>query len=262
MLRFFAPLFFSFSIAFADSVYCLRAPRSGSHFMFYCLNEIFDINIVSSKADRRFQHPFFPKKGGPNLYVAHNAANLQLDKESFDSDYLICLVRNYRENYIRRYETLPRILKQLRFEARWRSKESPHFNLEKLSEFNQDHYFHCLRCYDLWDPDKRILIYYEDLIERPKMVMEELAQFFQMDNYEEILDQFMRDLPDHKERSLALYNHNYESKTQTDGKDLSSHSKRLGSKAAASIDFAVMTLFPDYFDRYLLRFKRPTPPSQ
>jgi hypothetical protein len=115
------------------------------------------------------------------------------------------------------------------------------------------HYFNNLRCYDYWDPDKRFLIRYEDLILNPEKVLNELANFFNVN--EETLNNFLENFDYHRKCCLEMYDGKHKKASQSKGKDVLYHSKKLGYDKCVSIDSLVKDLFPDFFDKYLKRYE-------
>lgn len=227
-------------------VYVLRAPRSGSHWFFYCNNVLFEKNIYT-ESSLMTEFPY--KKNGESIFTAHNPYDLYLTDNSYCKDYLILLIRNYRECMVRNYHC-PDIVKN---EILYQASFNP-LSQEKNWVFNlrMNHYFHNLRIYDLWCSKKRLIIYYEDLIENPQETLLQVAKFIGENKKEDAIQEFINNLDTHINNSLAIYERTHQSHTR--GKSLLYHTHKIGMEKSREIDELVIKYFPDFTEKYLSRY--------
>lgn len=123
-------------------IYLLRAPRSGSHWFFYCANTLFkkSIHTESSKVPYR-EKSYYNNEGG-RIITAHNPYDLHLDSNSHNDDLLILLIRNYRESLLRNYENPEVVKNEIIYQGSFN-----HFSeqIDWVLNFRMNHYFHNLR---------------------------------------------------------------------------------------------------------------------
>ncbi|NGX48060.1 MAG: hypothetical protein K1000chlam3_01447 [Chlamydiae bacterium] len=236
-----------------EEICFLRSPRSGSHWLLYCLVEIADFEVISCN-ESRIHSIYFPEKEGPKIFSAHHPAALRITQDSFMSnDILILMVRNYRECLIRRYQSFSKVRDELRYESTFCYLDSFPPDLNQIASYHKNNYFHNIRCFENWNPEKRYLIYYEDFIDDPEKVLYEILSFLKIDNINEKLSKFMSDFDFHRNKSLSLYDKAY--KSQSKGQDILFHSKQIGYDDSKRIDDLVKALFPYYFQKYLARYE-------
>src|SRR5690606_19640465 len=96
--------------------------------------------------------------------------------------------RNYRDIFIRRtYE----------------KETDEHFLQKTYYEEGYDKYMSVLKAYDNWDHDKRLLVYFEDLMEDPEMEIERIFKFLEIDTKE--ADEFWDNYEQHFRCMLGIY---------------------------------------------------------
>lgn len=115
--------FFSISSAFGDNtnVYVLGYPRSGTHWIRCCLKKILsdvDKNRVALPSDNFFDYLGLKYQAGQHLiHFGHSPIVLGLDEVDQTQNYLIVIVRNYRECIMRHHGNQDyKVLEYLRME--------------------------------------------------------------------------------------------------------------------------------------------------
>jgi hypothetical protein len=227
-------------------IYVLRAPRSGSHWFFYCNNVLFKKNTYP---DGEGPMSYYPYGDGGDIITAHNPYDLHLDIHSHEKDLLILLIRNYRECMLRNYKD-PKVVKnQILYQALFNPLAQ---QKDWVLNLRMNHYFHNLRVYDMWNPEKRLIIYYEDLLQNPKETFLRLANFIGENQKEDTIQAFVDNIEDHMENSLGIYERVYRSHTR--GKSFLHHTYGIGIKKSLEIDRLVMRCFPYFTRKYLKRY--------
>lgn len=246
-------LLISFLFSKDHEILFLSTPHSGTHWGLYCLCNLLEKQVIFNRGPVQvdiFKNRFIDHKNG-FIYAAHNPKDLWIKKDGDKEDILILILRNYKECLVRIYKTAPSVINQIKAEAnfKWLDKYK---NLALIQA--HDHYFNNLRCYDVWNPSKRFLIYYEDLLENPEKVLYDLTVFFNLE--EKTLDKFLQNLNFHIKTSLGIFNAKKKlGGSQSKGKDILYHSKKIGRKNCILIDSQVKSLFPNYFEKYLKRYE-------
>lgn len=237
--------FMSFISVFGNepsNVYLLRAPRSGTHWFFYFSRVLFGINI---RADARCE--------GDRIITAHNPYDLHMKEDSYDKDFLILLVRNFRECLLRDYEDPENVKNEILYQASFNSSS---YRKNWVLNFRKNHYFHNLRVYDMWNPEKRLIVYYEDLLQTPQEVLLKIAEFIGEANKKDEIQAFIDNLDEHMNESLKIYEglNNRGYKSHTRGRSFLHHTNKIGIDKARKIDKLVLKCFPYLVDKYLSRY--------
>lgn len=111
-----------------------------------------------------------------------------------------------------------------------------------------------LQAFNRWNPNKRFIIYYEDIIQKPEQTLFELLTFLGEDD--RYLSVFMRDFAYHKQCSIDFY-HFTNHISQSKGKDPLYHSKKLSREQRIAIDNVLKKTRPYLWKNYLLRYQEP-----
>ena len=111
-------------------------------------------------------------------------------------------------------------------------------------------YFLALKIYDEWNPQKRLLIRYEDLIAKPRQVAEQLLKFFQ--DQPTHLNDFFNHFEFHKKRALIIYSRFQESRSK--GTDVLFHSKKIDQKHRKQLDAWMQQLYHVFWKKYLVSY--------
>jgi len=230
----------------SSKIYLLRAPRSGSHWLFYCINAALDKNILHSDGTRVTEYPL---RNGGDITTAHNPYDLHLNVNSDETDLLIFMVRNYRECMLRHFSSPEAVYTEIRHQT---TNNHLANNKEWVFNFHANQYFHNFRVYELWNPKNRMIVYYEDLIENPRLVLSQIAHFIEESNKQNAIDNFMQHFNDHFEKSLQIYEETYTSHTR--GKSLLYHTNKAGLDKCFHLDTLVKNAFPEFVEKYLSRY--------
>ena len=217
----------------------LSYPRSGTHWFMYsltfltnrlCLDNRFHLDIDSQKPYIHQTHNLDSYK---NLYSSPNYFNSQ-------KDILILIIRNYKEAMLRNFpnSTFNGILNHIK------NPSSYPIGFR---------YFTNLKYFDLWNPQNRFLIYYEDLLEQPEKVFSDLLKFLKEENSS--LKEFIFHLKNHKEYCISVYNSKSFGPAYSKGTDLFYHSKKLTKQQRTTIDNTIKKHYPEYFKKYLRRYE-------
>jgi hypothetical protein len=153
-----------------------------------------------------------------------------------ESEHLILLLRNYKE-------VIPRHCGNLTVDM---LKDSAHF---------QKYYFTNLRIYDSWHPEKRLLIYYEDLINNPEQTLIELLNF--LGESTQYLNEFLLDYNTHKRKAIEIYQA-CNGTSVTKGDSTIHHSKQMSTLEKKQIDDYIKEAYPDLWNPYLSRYAEQT----
>ncbi len=211
----------------------LSSAKSGNTWVRYCIEQLTDYDTSPSLLEKK-------PPGTPLMIKAH-----LLESDTYEmnnsSKKLILLVRNYKE-LICRYSS---------------RNEKHRINLQKVNAILQLinagtwHYFFNLEDYDRWSEDKKLLIYYEDLIEKPSETLARLVRF--LDGDPERVKNFMARYEEHKRKALRIYDREYAG-SDTKGKGTLHHSKKLSTRFLQQIDDLVREHYPEIMEKYLLRY--------
>lgn len=243
-----------FGTLFAESeILCLSFPRSGTHWSLYCLSFLLEKNVIVDRGMAEVR-PFKGKLGtlnNGNIYAAHNAKDLWIQKDHNHKDVLVLVLRNYREAMLRdAAENVKDVVSRI---CSWKA-----FNY--LDNFPNACFIQArnslinnIRCYDKWDPDKRILIHLEDLIDDPRKELSKVLKFFDKEHRADILENFLNNIDMHKDVCLGIYGSQGGSKSK--GEDHLYHTKKAGEAGARKIDKVMRESFPYYFEKYLKRYE-------
>jgi hypothetical protein len=105
-------------------------------------------------------------------------------------------------------------------------------------------YFDLISVYDSWDPNKRLLVYYEDLLTNPRKEITRILNF--LNEPLTALNDFIRDYQKHKKICLDLYKDG-----ESKGEDLLFHSKNIDPAYRLLIDQWINNLYPVWWNNYL-----------
>ncbi len=174
--------------------------------------------------------------------LSYSAVQLGLEKLDKSQNYLIVIVRNYRECMMLRYLENPEMsLDVLKREYQVLSESAADLTVGANYAAN-------LKWYDEWDEGKRFLVYYEDLIQYPEATFKALIRLLGKD--ETLVDQFMdhfiekRKLAFGDPRELELLN-----------KGLLYHTSLMPKEKILAVDEFMKTKYPAYWEKYLCRYE-------
>lgn len=236
-------------------VFLLTTPKSGSNLISSGLSAItrrpiswlrWGDSIFSSHCDLK-RHPSYnrlniPMESNlPLLYRSHYELD-ELKQVPSNSNRLIFLTRNPKE---------------LIFRAYWLEhpeKGDPDFGF--IETFLRK-YLAPFKLYDSWDPDHRILIYYEDLIANENATLIQVLDF--MGVYPIYLDDFIANKEEYKKRALESYarqhKHNNGGSSSVGEPKAIFYSQDARPEILALIDEYIAKTEPYLWERYLKRFE-------
>jgi len=209
--------------------YLLSLPRSGNHWVRFILEWFSESPSMCLTNDDKplclnFKNPnplsHVKINNKPIIHKAHFLKHIVSTNGK-----LILLLRNYKECIIR------------------------HKNRIKPQDL--DEYMGLIKLYDRWDNEKRLIIYYEELLQQPKKVIEEILSFMELKN--ERLDYFIDNYDTLFNSSVNFYNRKETSFSK--GSDLSYHTKNYPNKEEIIMSDKYMKNnykeFIEYFKEYL-----------
>ncbi len=245
-------------IASEPEILFLSYPRSGAYWSLYCLNHVLNREVIYNRGideERISQHSGGPSDAADDfngyIYGAHHPNGLWIKKDGEKHDILIVMVRNYRECMLRHLGSVENVNYYLEVESIY-SWFDHHGSRNRAFLNHKDHYINVLRCYEFWDPSKRYMIFLEDFLKDPMPILIDIMQMLGVMPAEDTWH-FFDYLEDHKRNCMKLY----EAKggSQSKGRDMLYHSKRVGLHGCKKIDGSMEGLFPHYFNKYLSRYK-------
>ena len=112
-------------------------------------------------------------------------------------------------------------------------------------------YINNLKKYDSWNPNKRLLVYYEDLIEEPEETFKKILSFFGKDT--SLVEILMKDFENFKVEILKKYIKS-QGYSATRGNDIYFHSKKFRPFEIYNMDKAISSRHPKLWEKYLKRY--------
>lgn len=122
--------------------------------------------------------------------------------------------------------------------------------VQKIIQKSKSYYFDILQLYDSWNSNKRLLIYYEDLIQDFENQMKKMLSFLEIDDNN--LQSFMENYENLSEQCLHAYTITFG--LGSGGKDLLFHSKNIPRTQLKKIEVIIKRQFPDLWHKYLTRY--------
>ena len=231
-------LFIALSISFLHGVepevVLLTYPRSGANWLMYCVTKLTNRgwshkqgeisytpgNISYDRAKKRYHQTHY-----------WHAIAKHIDS---DSDYLMMIVRNPKECITRHNGSLE----------------------SGIKNFNNWRYFlQNLELFDSWSEEKRLLVYYEDLMRNPKAELQRVLEF--LGEYKiNAFETFIRNLPKHQRFVLSYYDRQ-RGGSKSRGKDLLYHSKSALDEVQKEFDALIKEQYPIIWDKYLWMYETP-----
>jgi hypothetical protein len=229
--------------------FLLSYPQSGNTWFRYCLEFLTSRpTLHRTKTEYRsyqlhYIHPLAWQAGfeidehKPLIEKIHQAQgsllchNGEKTYHNRDTDTLIFILRNPKECIARtQYASFSELLDTL-----WGNA------------YQHRLYFENLALFDEWPTERRYLVYYEDLITKPRETLAGILAF--LDESDERLDQFMDQYQHHKEKCLSLY-----SGATSRGSDPLFHSKKLSAQYRKQVDLWIADAYPELWEKYLQRY--------
>lgn len=211
----------------------LTPPKSGTHWLLYSLAYL---TKRDSFADQRYAYTIQIDKSKPPIYHAH----ILSEKDYSDTqDKLILLIRDFKESLFRFYRHQYSVLFQ---ELKPDSLNNP-----------KNFYFKTLKTFESWNPENRLLLFYEDLIGNPKETLKKALSF--LNESDELLDEFLKNIETHKKISVDFYFTKPEyGRPVTQGKDPTFHQRKAGVSTCRRLVDLIKSYYPEYTKKYLSRY--------
>jgi len=107
-----------------------------------------------------------------------------------------------------------------------------------------------LKLFEKWDPNNKLLVYYENLVDRPESSFREILSFLNKDP--SLVD--MTDFEAHKNAILDFYNEKRNLGSITRGKDPLFYSKKMDLSRLKKIDAYLEKTYPVLWEKYFSRY--------
>jgi len=254
-------LFFAFILQFSivsnedknnSSILFISTPRSGNHWLSYCITTLSGHRVVyetRSRTDAVYSDQVASIKTdhivNPRIFQEHH-------------EKLIVLTRNHLDSLLRIHGTFPRCISFLKtligFKNRISYFQYPLYLNERILTHGPKEakkwsfLYEQLAVYDLWESDK-ILIYYEELISEPRKTLEKLMLFLNESDWP--IDDFIEEIESHKQLVRNFYNSKIIGKCQSNGNTIHPYSKNLTPDQIEQINSLLEELDPLLFNKYL-----------
>lgn len=217
------------------------------------------LQLLTSKPIRWFNYSRLKKTGGEgtnrlNLKIDNSKKPLyrnhfvtHLDEVDALKNKLIMVIRNPKEVILRYCED------NLIDFKKYLSNTAMHFKyISSDKSFN--YYLRLLRFYEQWEGEK-YLVYYEDLLLHPQVVLKELLEFMQ--EGDERLEDYLENMDEYRARMLDSYSkqHKDTGGGVSKGKDILYHSKKVPVEYLQKADRILQAKAPDLWEKYLFRYE-------
>lgn len=216
--------------------------RTGTTWTLYCIQALtgFPIFLTRNKELVHYK-PFRIDLSAAPVFHTHFPS--YVEKIPSNENDLIITVRDYQEVFVR-------LAKR---SADDRASEEKHIQ-SLLDAKKHKHFLETLKVYDNWNPKRRHLIYYEDLMLDPKTVLEKLLLFLGEDTIQ--LDYFMSKIATHRKRSLNVYaaQQDRAGGPMSKGIDLKFHTKNIAIDIRLKAQSLMQSLAGPLWDKYLTRY--------
>ena len=223
--------------------YLLSYPRSGSNWLCYIIEYLFDASVVGNTDDYKIAIEDIRDKKEKLIEKAHGQHKEWWRTIKHQDDVLIMIIRDFKECIVRHNDTTE--IEILKFDL--------HNICPLVCGIEKSDYLANLNLYDKWE-GKKYLIYYENLIINPQDVIMKFSEFMKIIdiNPNNDANEFINDLQYHKEKSLDLYETVID-KSVTRGGDIHYHSKTLTEDQISELNNFVKEKTP-YLINYLERY--------
>lgn len=230
-----------------NNVLLLSYPRSGTHIMSIIIrNLMFRQTTITPTSYSKVSDNYL-NVHSMGMYKAKQNASFNSDYVlDVKKDYLIFLVRNYRECMLRHFdEDAGKVIEHLQDDSK------SHFATK---------FFENLELYDNWPSNRKLLVYYEDLMLSQEKEVKRIANFLQTD--EDTLNLLLESLEKQREGSLRLYIKRYgDRKEGSKGLDILSHSRNIPHKHLVKMDKIAKRRARHLYAKYLKRYELKKPIS-
>ena len=220
-----------------SKIILLSYPRSGNTWVRYILE------FLSKRPTQGYDHKTdVPLGARTNIGVDLKAPPIAVKSHrelGGKDDKLLVIVRDYREAITRHAKA---------GEHKTPEKMKKHFIQETGGKEHKGvDYITVIQTYEEFEGDK-LLVYYEDLINKPTEQVERIIEFAGIDK--RFLTEFLHNYEKHKAASLGAYSPG----SHTKGTNLKHHSSALSSEFVSFMTAHVKKAHPELFDKYLKKY--------
>jgi len=211
-----------------SNTFLLSFPRSGNTWLRYIIEHTADSPTLEGGGGG-INQPMLAQLQN-HLYQYPPIFKTHFCHDVGQNDTLILVVRDYKECIIR------------------------HALHESNPPYRQmvDEYFKNLSVFDAHPNEKKLLIFYEDIVVDPKPTVEQLCHFLSQHS-EQRIDSFFKDFETHKEQCLALYRKKI-GPTVTNGQKIKFHNNEANREAIDTINHIVNEEHRELSEKYLERY--------
>lgn len=219
------------------SVYLLSYPRSGNFWTRYI------IEYISKRPTQGYDsHLDGPLSNRYNLGVDLSAKPIVIKSHAETGgpdDGIILIIRDYKES-------ITRHAKSGNFKTPNRMKEHFIHETQGISHQGVD-YIKTIELYDKF-PGKKMVFYYEDLLQHPKNEIAKIVDFLNLDV--SLMDKFMNEYNIHFKKSAK----GYHAGSHTMGNNIHYHISSLSDQYIKFMNYHVKSNHADIFNKYLKRY--------
>lgn len=225
-----------------DQHFFLTCPKSGTTMLACYVMGLVNKPCYSLFGNRLYNHLRLDLDYSKTyLYHTHTASDLK--RVNSKKNKLLFILRNYKE-------CMGRNTKRPQYIHKFGTEDAFISIFQDKNFIYLKTYIANLMTFHDWDPDNRLIVYYEDLIENPKKEMERVLIFFKEPILNDIDSQVLEDI---RCKSLTFYQKKHGSITK--GKNLSHYSDALSDEAIVQIDESMKNSYPDLWKNYLSRYE-------
>lgn len=214
-------------------------PRSGSCWVRYIVNELMGWEHSNSPSTRLIPNrkTVYEDPSPQNFCAKIHSINLwkQGPYIDFEKDKLIVLIRNYKECIVRNN----------------RGKDKYNIYKAILIQPEDDlniSYIHPIIFYQAFTKNRKLLLYYEDLMKDPNKYIWQIADLLNVDPTD-----FLKNIEKHKR--ISHNNHPTNSKNETRGEKEFHYIYELGKEKAEEWDNMFKQRYPELYYTYLVRYE-------
>lgn len=213
----------------------LNYPISGSHWLAYCITQLTGAQFIGIGPSGTY--PGVGELG--YIGKTHGQSVGWWESFNLETDALIVLVRNYKECMVRQ--------RKLTF-------EDLKADCQGARGINVD-YIAILQLYDKMPDNRRILVYYEDLMVDCVLEVNRVIEFLRTFGVSSQPIQVLEDNFEwHKENSRKLYDRGFQhTPCETRGETVF-HSNKLSDSVKRQIDSYLREIYPELFNKYLVKY--------
>ena len=225
-----------------NRLFFFTQPRSGMHWTLYILKHF--TKRPFTDGDSLCYNPFGQREDGnlPFIIQDHDAYRFlskcqdncfSLSSPNPEKDKILILVRNPLDIVLRESSSFQHAVENVRKDL-------------ELPLFINLHYL------EIWPKANQHVIYYEDLLDKPKEEIEKLLQFVEVPFIK--IDDFIMNLDLHKCNTITYYE-KYHGMSQTKGEDRKLYQKQYSAEQLKALVYLLKQIDPIIWEKYLKRYE-------